>query len=68
MPWQAVPSFVIIAGAFNAAAGLMWGAQRLGFGEDKQLHKDEWDFQMHERDMKVREYQDLLAKMNAQEK
>jgi len=33
MPWQAVPSLLIICGAFNVAAGLMWGAQRLGFGE-----------------------------------
>ena len=33
MPYQSVPSLLVIAGAFNAAAGLMWGAQRLGFGE-----------------------------------
>jgi hypothetical protein len=24
MPWQAVPSLLIIAGAFNVAAGLIW--------------------------------------------
>jgi len=29
MPWQFVPSMVIIGGAFNAAAGLMYGAQLL---------------------------------------
>ena len=33
MPWQTAPSLIIIGGAFNVAAGLMWGAQRLGFGE-----------------------------------
>ena len=29
MPWQFLPSMVIIGGAFNAAAGLMYGAQLL---------------------------------------
>lgn len=33
MPWQTAPSYIIIGGAFNVAAGLMWGAQRLGYGE-----------------------------------
>jgi len=33
MPWQTAPPLIIIAGAFNVAAGLMYGAQRLGFGE-----------------------------------
>jgi hypothetical protein len=33
MPWQTAPSLIIIGGAFNVAAGLMYGAQRLGFGE-----------------------------------
>ena len=33
MPWQAVPSFLIIGGAFNVAAGIIWGVQRLGYGE-----------------------------------
>jgi hypothetical protein len=33
MPWQPVPSFIIIGGAFNVAAGLIWGAHRLGYGE-----------------------------------
>jgi hypothetical protein len=33
MPWQTAPSLIIIGGAFNVAAGLMWGAHRLGYGE-----------------------------------
>jgi hypothetical protein len=33
MPWQTAPPLIIIGLAFNAAAGLMWGAQRLGYGE-----------------------------------
>lgn len=33
MPWQTAPPLIIIAGAFNVAAGLMFGAQRLGYGE-----------------------------------
>lgn len=32
MPWQTVPSLLIIGGAFNAAAGLMWGLDRLYYG------------------------------------
>jgi hypothetical protein len=29
MPWQTAPSLIIIGGAFNLAALLMYGAQRL---------------------------------------
>jgi hypothetical protein len=29
MPWQTAPSLIIIGGAFNVAALLMYGAQRL---------------------------------------
>ena len=29
MPWQTAPPLIIIAGAFNVAAGLMWGAQAI---------------------------------------
>ncbi len=39
MPYQTAPSLLIIAGAFNAAAGLMWASQRLGYGEVCQLRR-----------------------------
>jgi hypothetical protein len=32
MAWQSVPSLLIIGGAFNAAAGLLWGLDRLYYG------------------------------------
>ena len=30
--WQPVPSLLIIMGAFNVTAGLMWGIHRLAYG------------------------------------
>jgi len=62
MPWQTAPSLIIIGGAFNVAAGLMWGAQRLGFGEDKAICQDEWKFAMGNRDKAVAEYKELMKK------
>lgn len=41
MPWQTAPPLIIIGGAFNVAAGLMYGAQRLGFGEVR-FHQEEY--------------------------
>eukprot|EP00559_Dactyliosolen_fragilissimus_P002737 CAMPEP_0184854840 /NCGR_PEP_ID=MMETSP0580-20130426/221_1 /TAXON_ID=1118495 /ORGANISM="Dactyliosolen fragilissimus" /LENGTH=66 /DNA_ID=CAMNT_0027349185 /DNA_START=111 /DNA_END=311 /DNA_ORIENTATION=+ len=64
MPWQVAPSLLIIGGAFNAAAGLMWAAQRLGYGEDKLIMKDDWKFNMHERHNRVLEYRAAMKKAN----
>lgn len=33
MPWQAAPSLIIIIGAFNVAAGLVWSVDRLYYGK-----------------------------------
>jgi hypothetical protein len=33
MPWQAVPSLLIIGGAFNVAAALMVGCDYLAYGK-----------------------------------
>ena len=33
MPWQSAPSLLIIIGAFNVAAGAMWGIQRIAYGK-----------------------------------
>ena len=33
MPWQAAPSLIIIMGAFNVAAGLVWSVDRLYYGK-----------------------------------
>eukprot|EP00979_Chaetoceros_neogracilis_P011147 scaffold2707_cov273-Chaetoceros_neogracile.AAC.9 len=60
MPWQTAPPLIIIGLAFNAAAGLMWGAQRLGYGEDKAICQDEWRFAMGNRDRPVAEYKELM--------
>jgi hypothetical protein len=32
MPWQPVPSLLIIMGMFNVTAGLMWSIDRLYYG------------------------------------
>ena len=33
MPWQTAPSLLIIFGAFNAAAGLIWTVDRCYYGK-----------------------------------
>ena len=33
MPWQAAPSLIIIVGAFNVAAGLIWSVDRVYYGK-----------------------------------
>ena len=33
MPWQAAPSLIIIFGAFNVAAGLIWTVDRAYYGK-----------------------------------
>ena len=33
MPWQAAPSLLIIFGAFNVAAGLIWTVDRTYYGK-----------------------------------
>jgi hypothetical protein len=33
MPWQAAPSLLIIIGAFNVAAGLIWSVDRAYYGK-----------------------------------
>lgn len=33
MPWQSAPSLLIIIGAFNVAAGAVWGIQRIAYGK-----------------------------------
>jgi len=37
MPWQAAPSLIIIMGAFNVAAGLIWSVDRLYYGKVRIL-------------------------------
>ena len=60
MPWQSVPPLIIIAGAFNVAAGLIWGVQRLSYGEDRKIGLDQWKFALENRDKRIQEYQTLL--------
>lgn len=61
MPWQTAPPLIIIAGAFNVAAGLMWGAQAIT-GEERSIQQDEWSFAMKNRDKCIAQYEDLLRK------
>ena len=37
MPWQTVPSLLIIAGAFNVAAGLMCACDYLAYGKVRRV-------------------------------
>jgi len=38
MPWQAAPSLIIIFGAFNVAAGLIWTVDRAYYGKVCSLY------------------------------
>ena len=40
MPWQAAPSLLIIIGAFNVAAGLIWSVDRAYYGKVRMI--DGW--------------------------
>lgn len=37
MPWQAAPSLIIIVGAFNVAAGLIWTVDRVHLGKVRSV-------------------------------
>jgi hypothetical protein len=39
MPWQAAPSLIIIFGAFNVAAGLIWTVDRCYYGKVRRTKK-----------------------------
>eukprot|EP00521_Asterionellopsis_glacialis_P001386 CAMPEP_0195258720 /NCGR_PEP_ID=MMETSP0706-20130129/7555_1 /TAXON_ID=33640 /ORGANISM="Asterionellopsis glacialis, Strain CCMP134" /LENGTH=69 /DNA_ID=CAMNT_0040312119 /DNA_START=58 /DNA_END=267 /DNA_ORIENTATION=- len=66
MPWQAAPSFIIIMGAFNVTAGLMWGIQRLSYGKDRAILRDEWSYSLECRDDRVEEYRTMMKKAAAE--
>jgi hypothetical protein len=50
MPWQTVPSLLIIVGAFNAAAGLIYTVDYLHNGKKREIGRDQWKFAMEKRD------------------
>eukprot|EP00542_Grammatophora_oceanica_P013797 CAMPEP_0194027614 /NCGR_PEP_ID=MMETSP0009_2-20130614/1749_1 /TAXON_ID=210454 /ORGANISM="Grammatophora oceanica, Strain CCMP 410" /LENGTH=73 /DNA_ID=CAMNT_0038666751 /DNA_START=55 /DNA_END=276 /DNA_ORIENTATION=+ len=60
MPWQPVPSLIIIGGAFNVIAGLMWSVQRLAYGKDKAICQDVFDFSIDRRDDRVLLFRKLV--------
>eukprot|EP00547_Thalassionema_nitzschioides_P002111 CAMPEP_0194210472 /NCGR_PEP_ID=MMETSP0156-20130528/8554_1 /TAXON_ID=33649 /ORGANISM="Thalassionema nitzschioides, Strain L26-B" /LENGTH=66 /DNA_ID=CAMNT_0038937821 /DNA_START=59 /DNA_END=259 /DNA_ORIENTATION=- len=62
MPWQPVASMLIIGGMVNVTAGLMWGINRLYFGPGgRKIMRDEYDFNLENRDLRVLEYRKMLA-------
>jgi len=62
MPWQSVPPLLIIIGAFNVAAGAMWGIQRIAYGKDREILRDQWKYGLENRDLRIEEYRRALAK------
>ena len=64
MPWQSVPPLLIIAGAFNVAAGLMWTVQRVGYGHDRPIGRDQWTFALENREARIEEYKKMIAKQS----
>eukprot|EP00579_Thalassiosira_antarctica_P001268 CAMPEP_0201865688 /NCGR_PEP_ID=MMETSP0902-20130614/505_1 /ASSEMBLY_ACC=CAM_ASM_000551 /TAXON_ID=420261 /ORGANISM="Thalassiosira antarctica, Strain CCMP982" /LENGTH=65 /DNA_ID=CAMNT_0048390507 /DNA_START=53 /DNA_END=250 /DNA_ORIENTATION=+ len=57
MPWQAAPPLLIIIGAFNVAAGLIWTVDRVQYGKrGRTIMHDQWTWAMERRDDKVEAY------------
>ncbi|KAL7506755.1 hypothetical protein ACHAXN_003993 [Cyclotella atomus] len=56
MPWQAVPSLLIIGGAFNVAAALMVGCDYLAYGKKRTIGHNQWTWAMEKREEKVVEF------------
>eukprot|EP00804_Cyclotella_cryptica_P025088 CCRYP_016560-RA/>CCRYP_016560-RA protein AED:0.30 eAED:0.30 QI:170/1/1/1/0/0/2/306/60 len=55
MPWQAVPSLLIIVGAFNVAAGLVLGIDYLQYGKRREIGHNQWTWAMSNRDTRLQE-------------
>eukprot|EP00540_Astrosyne_radiata_P012461 CAMPEP_0116853194 /NCGR_PEP_ID=MMETSP0418-20121206/17763_1 /TAXON_ID=1158023 /ORGANISM="Astrosyne radiata, Strain 13vi08-1A" /LENGTH=68 /DNA_ID=CAMNT_0004485541 /DNA_START=44 /DNA_END=250 /DNA_ORIENTATION=- len=64
MPWQPVPSLLIMFTAFNVTAGVLWGVHKLAYG-DRKILRDEWKFALEQRDERVLKYRKLMAKQAA---
>eukprot|EP00549_Striatella_unipunctata_P013584 CAMPEP_0118705848 /NCGR_PEP_ID=MMETSP0800-20121206/20145_1 /TAXON_ID=210618 ORGANISM="Striatella unipunctata, Strain CCMP2910" /NCGR_SAMPLE_ID=MMETSP0800 /ASSEMBLY_ACC=CAM_ASM_000638 /LENGTH=67 /DNA_ID=CAMNT_0006608147 /DNA_START=202 /DNA_END=405 /DNA_ORIENTATION=+ len=62
MPYQVVPSLLIIFGAFNAVAGGMWAVHRVAYGKDREICRDEFSWSLERRDLAIADYQKQLAK------
>mmetsp|Transcript_338 Transcript_338/g.425 ORF Transcript_338/g.425 Transcript_338/m.425 type:complete len:82 (+) Transcript_338:101-346(+) len=56
MPWQTAPSFAIIAVAMGAAGGLMHGVQKLFVGKDREVLRDNFTFNLENRDDSISEF------------
>eukprot|EP00569_Conticribra_weissflogii_P006859 CAMPEP_0171327902 /NCGR_PEP_ID=MMETSP0878-20121228/318_1 /TAXON_ID=67004 /ORGANISM="Thalassiosira weissflogii, Strain CCMP1336" /LENGTH=62 /DNA_ID=CAMNT_0011827713 /DNA_START=43 /DNA_END=231 /DNA_ORIENTATION=- len=56
MPWQTVPSLLIIFGAFNAAAGLIYTIDKVSTGKKREIGRDKWRYAMEKRDERVAMY------------
>ena len=62
MPWQTVPSFAIIAVAMGAAGGLMHGVQKLFVGKDREVLRDNFTFNLENRDDLISEFRKTNGK------
>eukprot|EP00562_Extubocellulus_spinifer_P034581 CAMPEP_0178683588 /NCGR_PEP_ID=MMETSP0699-20121125/2387_1 /TAXON_ID=265572 /ORGANISM="Extubocellulus spinifer, Strain CCMP396" /LENGTH=65 /DNA_ID=CAMNT_0020328199 /DNA_START=30 /DNA_END=227 /DNA_ORIENTATION=+ len=62
MPWQSAPSLLIIIGAFNVAAGAVWGIQRIAYGKDREILRDQWKWALENRDLRIEQYRADQAK------
>jgi len=57
MPWQAAPSLIIIMGAFNVAAGLIWSVDRVYYGKNgRSIGHNQWTWAMENRDNMIENY------------
>ncbi|KAL7445692.1 hypothetical protein ACHAXH_009091 [Discostella pseudostelligera] len=60
MPWQAAPSLIIIFGAFNVAAGLIWTVDRCYHGKrGRTTGHNQWTWAMEKRDERIEQMRAL---------
>eukprot|EP00580_Thalassiosira_gravida_P003064 CAMPEP_0201603854 /NCGR_PEP_ID=MMETSP0492-20130828/4176_1 /ASSEMBLY_ACC=CAM_ASM_000837 /TAXON_ID=420259 /ORGANISM="Thalassiosira gravida, Strain GMp14c1" /LENGTH=64 /DNA_ID=CAMNT_0048067741 /DNA_START=92 /DNA_END=286 /DNA_ORIENTATION=+ len=63
MPWQAAPPLIIIIGAFNVAAGLIWSVDRAYYGKrGRTIGHNQWSWAMERRDDKIEAYRASIKK------
>ncbi|KAI2501145.1 hypothetical protein MHU86_13291 [Fragilaria crotonensis] len=66
MPWQVVPSLLIIMGAFNLTAAGIWAVDRVYYGKrGRPILRDRFEYALENRNYEVLKFREKLAKAAA---
>jgi hypothetical protein len=66
MPWQSVPGFMVIAGAFTLTGLGLSFVERVAYGRNRRVQIDEFSFQMDRRDQGIKAKEKELLKIKKQ--